>query len=97
MRIFAGQHSFEQRDFVLWTADGEHDLQTVQGTRAQCEDACRSESKCIGFSRAKVAAANQTSDCYLKTAAPLDSRYPNPDYEAFTKGASQICVHDHVV
>ena len=90
---YAGQCSFGQQDFIVWTAAG-HDMQTVHGTVAECEATCCLETSCVGFGRNKAVAANLASDCWLKGAAPVaDQIVGDTDYEMFMKGALQLSSH----
>ena len=72
-------------DWVVWTAAG-HDLSQIQGTVAQCEEACCNAAGCVAFSRAKAAAVTDVTDCWLKAYTPLEERAQgNAVYFSYTR------------
>eukprot|EP01051_Picozoa_sp_SAG22_P008779 SAG22_NODE_690_length_7891_cov_11.959322_7_plen_432_part_00 len=84
---------YSVEDYVVWSSSG-HDIDHMQGTAEQCMAACceasrpensqHPEAPCIGFGRRKAAAADQVSDCWLKTyALEADRVYGNNIYHFY--------------
>ena len=73
------------QDFVVYTADGT-DLpnQPMNGTVAQCQNACDTNSNCLGFSRQTGTNPNNSDSCWLKQ--NLSNRIgPGQLYQTYVK------------
>ena len=83
-RVPVTTHTYSVQDFVTFTADGT-DLpgQPMIGTVSECQAACSAQPSCLGFSRSKGAAPEDSVKCWLKQ--NMDTKIARQSYNTYVK------------